>query len=105
MAVGQAESQTQSVDYVGAFVRPFTLRPVHWFLGLEVFLVVAGYLIATQGEHATGVMVDHPHPAHALGAVMGALAIAFALMFIAVYVILVVINLRTQSKETISSRL
>ena len=85
MAVAESGSNPTVSDYVDMVLDPLKSRFVKWFFVIEAILVLGGYLIASTGTESAE-LGSHPSTSHAMGAVMGALAISFALMFIVVYV-------------------
>ena len=85
MDVAESGSNSTVADYVNMVLDPLKSRFVMWFFVFEAILVLGGYLIASTGTEST-VLGSHPSTANAWGAVMGALAISFALMFLVVYV-------------------
>jgi len=85
MSVAESGSNSTTADYVDMVLDPLRSRFIKWFFVIEVILAIGGYLIASIGTDNTA-LGAHPSAGHAMGAVMGALAIAFAMMFLVTYV-------------------
>jgi hypothetical protein len=83
--------------YADAFLDPLRARSTKVFVVVEVLLVAAGFLIAQRGTEQTS-LGAHPDVHFAMGGVFGAMAIAFAGGFVLIYVLLVALSVRSQSR-------
>lgn len=101
--VSSSESGSGGSDrtaLLDVFVEPLRSRWVTYFLALEVFLVVGGFLIDYRWGSPTG-WAEHPDFHLALGVVMAGLALVFAAIFLVVYLLIVALTLRDRRRTAV----